>query len=168
MKVSKIIDSDLIRFADLIINHREIRQNKNAPKATYPSTGLIVVPVQPRPTARLLKCYFNVRDAIAEEGGTAYFGWSLYDDRSGHYMAQHHAVWKRLDGSMIDVTPNELGYSSILFMADPRVPCDYESLRFPPALNWHSVFDQEFWSGPDGTVSPTYFLLRAEVEDELG
>lgn len=167
MNVSSKEDDRLMQFLRRILDDPEIRQNRAAAKATYPLVGPIVVPVEPAPSALPLKCYFNVRDVIAKEGGEAYFGWSFYNSSDGIFMAQHHAVWKRPDGTFLDVTPNVIGSSNILFMSDPRVPFDYEGLRMPAALNWCAKTKGNFWSGPDGHVMPDFFLLRAEAQDAL-
>src|SRR5690606_33707380 len=144
----------LVRLTLRIQQDHSIRQGRSVPLGTYPFIGPIEVPVEPLPVTRPLKCYFNVRNVIAEQGGEALFGWSFYDDDDGMFFAQHHAIWQRDDQRLVDVTPNDLNAPSILFLADPRVPFDYVDLRMPSALNWCSRTGTEYWSGPEGKKKP--------------
>jgi hypothetical protein len=66
----------------------------------------ILVPVKSLPWAKPLECFWNVRQAVAEFGGEAVYGWQVLS--MGHYyQCEHHAVWKRPDGTLVDPTPNE-------------------------------------------------------------
>lgn len=167
MKASVIHDERLKQLADRITEDIFIRQNKEVEVATHQRTGLVEIPVQPLPNMRPLKCYFNVRDVIKEQGGTALFGWAFYNDDAGLFLAQHHAIWRRPDQQLVDVTPNVANSPSIVFMADPRVPFDYVGLRMPAGLQWCSQTGMECWKSPDGHTEPRYFLLRSETQDEL-
>lgn len=86
MKASVIHDERLKQLADRITEDIFIRQNKEVEVATYQRSGLVEIPVQPLPNMRPLKCYFNVRDVIKEQGGTALFGWAFYNDDAGLFL----------------------------------------------------------------------------------
>jgi len=143
----------------------EIRQNRAVPEATYQSTLPAYVPIEPAPEAQVLHCWFNVRDKVAKSGGEAVFGWALWKRHDGHYQAIHHAVWKRPDGTLLDVTPSESAdLRQVLFMADHRVPFDYENHRFPASLLMRddSTSSDVYtaWIGPDDVVYPEFGLMR--------
>nr|WP_311527969.1 hypothetical protein [uncultured Ralstonia sp.] len=147
----------------------EIRQAREVPAAEYSDTPPIFVPVQPMAGARPLKCWFNVRDAIADRGGRAVFGWSLWARPDGHYQAIHHGVWEQPSGSLVDITPMQIGGDSILFMADARVPFDYGRLRAPASYVMFNDSTPEvayhMWVAPDNTKFQTYVLLRMEEDN---
>ncbi len=141
----------------------EIRQNREVRRADYVSGPPSLVKVEVEPYAEPLRCYFNVKEKIVRDGGKAIFGWSLYSDGHLSYKAQHHAVWQSAIGEFYDITPNEAEASHILFMADERVPYDYDKLRAPPLLNYHSGLGTFWWSAPEYGVLAGYALLRAEA-----
>lgn len=147
----------------------DVKQNSAVPKADYKDSELSYIPIQVAPEARPLKCWFNVRDAVAAYGGKAVFGWSVWIRHDGHYTAVHHAVWQKPDGELVDVTPSETDTTAVLFMADSRVPFDYELLRAPAAYVMHNTSTpaavQTLWVAPDDTAFAEYRLLRMIGEE---
>lgn len=164
------LDDELVQLlARTLRNASEVRQNSAVPKATYQSTLPAYVPIRPAADARTLRCWFNVRDHVARNGGSEIFGWALWRRHDGHYQAIHHAVWRTHDGILLDVTPSEIkDLSQILFMADSRVPFDYEHRRFPASLLLLSDSSQHdvhaAWIGKDDQIYPEFGLLRPQFD----
>lgn len=108
------------------------------PKAKYQSTDPMSVPVQPAQGAQPLQCWFNIQKEVRAGNGIAIFGWALWDGPfETTCAAQHHAVLLKPNNEYVCVTPSESGattFDSITFIADERVPFDYEKLRQPPLL----------------------------------
>lgn len=159
-------DSKVALLAKALRARVEIRQAREVPEAEYLDTPPILVPLIDLDGARPLKCWFNVRDAVAANGGRAVFGWSLWMRHDGDYQAIHHGVWERPNGTLVDVTPLGFEGDAILFMADTRVPFDYEKLRAPTGflMTKESTPTEVHyaWLGPKDTTYPAYGLLRME------
>ena len=58
------------------------------------------------------KCFENAIYKVEISGGGVQFGWMFshrltphIPNTPGYLMATHHAVWRALDGSLVDVTP---------------------------------------------------------------
>ncbi|WP_158935210.1 hypothetical protein [Burkholderia sp. S171] len=169
-KVPAADDHKVDLLAESLRSNFAVRQNRTVAKAEYVDTLPSHVAVQPDPESRPVKCWFNVRNVVAKNGGRAIFGWAIWIRPDSHYQAIHHAVWERPDGQLIDVTPNEIDVTSIVFMADSRVPFDYVCFRAPASYVMHKNSTkesvQEFWTAPDGSTFTGYVLLRMEDDEE--
>lgn len=66
-----------------------------------------LVPVEVPAWAKALQCFWNVREAVSKFGGEAVYGWQIHTLGDLYYQCEHHAVWRRPDGVLIDITPNE-------------------------------------------------------------
>lgn len=63
-------------------------------------------------------CFENVRKRVEAEGGESVLGWQLWEHP---YMieAEFHAVWRKPDGSLLDITPkDDRDIQQILFIED--------------------------------------------------
>lgn len=73
------------------------------------SEPLLRVYHQPEEGALPLRCIKNVADKVVKDGGDFRFGWtfnSCYEPDYGMYLiANHHAVWRAPDSTLIDITP---------------------------------------------------------------
>ncbi|AMS30073.1 MAG TPA: hypothetical protein DIU09_07915 [Hyphomonadaceae bacterium] len=101
--------------------------------ATVSAVGLHFVPRHPVVWARPSRCYWNVRDCVAQSGGRIRFGWLVVEIEALTLLAWHHAVWERPDGTWVDITPHsQTGWAegTTAFLEDPRQ--DYD-LSWPPA-----------------------------------
>jgi hypothetical protein len=58
---------------------------------------------------------------VRRSGGSVQHGWRMREQPSAYVEAQFHAVWRRLDGALIDVTPRPDGSSEIIFLSDSRM-----------------------------------------------
>jgi len=97
------------------------------------ATRLHFVRRQPFVWARPGRCYWNVRDCVAQWGGCIRFGWLVVEIESLTLLAWHHAVWQRADGQYLDVTPHTQtgwGEGTTCFLDDPKQNYD---ISWPPA-----------------------------------
>ena len=64
-------------------------------------------------------CFENVPRVVAKQGGKAQHGWTMRQDE---YFAEGAfcAVWRRPDGSLVDVTPRADNQIRILFLPDSK------------------------------------------------
>ncbi|NNG59795.1 zinc chelation protein SecC [Sphingomonas paucimobilis] len=79
---------------------------------------LVYVPYEERAGARQSSCFSNVQTAVAEDGGSAVHGWMLWELPGAFIEAEHHALWLKPDGSLVDITPKADGEQVILFVED--------------------------------------------------
>jgi len=83
------------------------------------ATGtLAYVVVEPREGCLLNGCFDNVRRLVARQGGSIQHGWKISEQPQVYVEAAFHAVWRSLDGSLIDVTPRADEQTRILFLPD--------------------------------------------------
>lgn len=74
------------------------------------------VNVDATPRSEVNQCFVNVADAAARGGGEVQHGWMVLEWPGVLLEAQFHAIWRRPDGSLVDVTPND--ERRILFLPD--------------------------------------------------
>jgi len=83
------------------------------------------------PDFRALHCWYNAQARVNRTGeGRAVHGWAIWVIDVG-ILAQHHAVWERADGSLIDVTPYDSDFhlDEISFAQSPKHEFDYRRLE---------------------------------------
>ena len=92
------------------------------------------------PEAKPLDCFETVERQIAERGGTAAYGWLLWECQNLFLEAEFYAAWRDADGNLHDITPR-IGPARILFLPDPvrvfegrRVPNVRSALTLDPAV----------------------------------
>lgn len=84
-----------------------------------PDQSLLTVPVNPHPSSLLGECFDNVAAAVQRAGGSIIYGWLFWEWPEVLLEAEFHAIWRRPDGSLLDVTPQADGEAEILFLPDP-------------------------------------------------
>lgn len=87
------------------------------------------VPVDPAPNSRVAYCFDNSVAQAAARGGAAAYGWAIWRWPGRWFEAEHHAVWRRPDGSLLDVTPQLGNPERILFLPDPEAVYDSDTYR---------------------------------------
>jgi hypothetical protein len=80
----------------------------------------IFVEVLPRAGSKLDDCFENARRQTEDNGGQVQHGWTFWEWPGIFAEGEFHAVWRRLDGQLIDVSPKEKGEKRILFAPDPK------------------------------------------------
>lgn len=99
------IDDDIETFASYL-------GNSNEP---------IYIPIVPFSWSRVNCCDLNVRKAVEQLGGKEIFGFRIWSIPNKYVEADLHCVWERIDGTVVDVTPNVEDDTRTLFLPDPRV-----------------------------------------------
>lgn len=94
-----------------------------------PGNTPIYVDVIPRVSAIQDECFFNVGQAVADEGGTIVFGWAIWLWPRVLIEANHHAVWGRPRSRLVDITPKADGEKRILFLPDARQVFDFQTFQ---------------------------------------
>jgi SEC-C motif len=69
-------------------------------------------------------CFRNVTAMTRRHGGTTQHGWRMREQPAVFVEGQFHAVWRRPDGELLDVTPRTDGLSKILFLPDSKAVWD--------------------------------------------
>ncbi len=66
------------------------------------------------------RCFQNVIDMGKRHGGAAQYGWRMREQAFAYVEGIFHAVWRRDDGILIDVTPRDDSQGTTLFLPDSR------------------------------------------------
>lgn len=67
--------------------------------------------------ARPLDCFETVEQRIVEKGGSACFGWALWEWPRLFVEAEFYSVWRDPEGRLQDITPR-VGIGNLLFLPD--------------------------------------------------
>lgn len=89
----------------------------------------VYVPVAPEPWAEVNDCFESVRQAVSKHGGEELNGWQVWMWPGVFIEAEHHCVWRRQDGTLVDITPKQNGATRILFIPDADKAYDHENHR---------------------------------------
>lgn len=84
-------------------------------------------------------CYWNVNAMVEDHGGSAVYGWDVMIWSKSHISAMHHAVWRRPDGSLVDVTdtyPTVKNRITSTFLEDDRIDIDLNRQPNIPAKHF--------------------------------
>jgi len=101
-----------------------------------PDLTPIKISIEPPHWAKELDCVDIVRRLVKEEGGECVLGWALWEWPNVIVEGEFHAVWKKPDGSLLDVTPRTDGDDFVLFLPDPKAVVDTyqkDNVRLPLA-----------------------------------
>ncbi|MFL9841637.1 hypothetical protein ABS767_11740 [Sphingomonas sp. ST-64] len=88
------------------------------------------VDVVPGEGAQIAYCFSNAAEAVRRHGGSVAYGWIIWRWPGRYFEAEHHAVCRRSDGTLHDVTPMLYGQTRILFLSDPGAV--FDPTRFRP------------------------------------
>ncbi len=102
----------------------------------------IFVNVKPRQDSITNDCYIDVEKQIKEHGGEIQYGWIIWIWDNFYAEATFHAVWKKPNGQLLDVSYKQDGEKKILFAADnnrkfnnAQIPSVRISLCTDPRVN---------------------------------
>ncbi len=87
------------------------------------------VAVEPGDECEAGSCFRNVTAMARRHGGSAQHGWRMREQPAVFVEGEFHAVWRRPDGGLIDVTPRTDGLSEILFLRDSKVVWDGDDIE---------------------------------------
>ncbi len=160
--------------------HRELGDHIRAFAKTISVGPLGIVELKPEPWASVDFCFANAAQKAELDGGTPICGWVFHyrvlarNQTLGYLIARHHAVWRRPDGLLFDVTPERpvekhRAYGPkdgwIVFLADPLadpvvtdcalgpLPSKFYALTDDPELVAHV---QRLSQDEDATVRKIY------------
>jgi hypothetical protein len=105
---------------------------------------LLEIEVSPVPGFPIGQCWYNCIEHSLSNDGQIVYGWLFWEINHDYYVAQHHAVWRSENGTLMDLTPNAIGAKKVLFMPDDRAPFDFDNLKAAMSLEWTSN-DQYDW-----------------------
>src|ERR1700744_494380 len=80
----------------------------------------IVIPVQIEAYSLPEDCHANVIKKIRQDGGSAQYGWVIWEIPDWSVRLEFHSVWKDIQGKMIDVTVPVHDGPCVLFLPDPE------------------------------------------------
>lgn len=86
----------------------------------------ISVSCRPNRSARPRHCFENVLAAVAAEGGEMVPGWLVWQHGDIFIEAEHHAVWRKPDGELRCITPQQPQEQQVTFVPDPLAVWDSE------------------------------------------
>ncbi len=73
-------------------------------------------------------CFDNVTRVISKSGGAAVTGWAIWAVPGLYYEAEHHCVWRKPTGELVDVSPQTSPAGRIVFARDESAT--YDPLAF--------------------------------------
>jgi hypothetical protein len=72
------------------------------------------------PGAIINDCFTNIESKIQRDGGSVQYGWAIWYLPGTLMEAEFHAVWLSPEGEPIDITPQSIPCTKILFLPDHR------------------------------------------------
>lgn len=79
------------------------------------------VPVEPGEGCVVGGSFENVPAVVKRHGGSMQIGWRMREQELAFVEGAFHAVWRRPDGALIDVTPQPDQMAGILFLPDTQI-----------------------------------------------
>lgn len=136
---------------------REITENTETFAKSIVADGeLFFIQSKPLKGEQLLECYDTVENYVATHGGERILGWCFFDWPRVLLMAELHAVWKRPDGSFLDIAPHQAKQTKILFLPDPfavvprvQEPNRYYPVNDDPAIQAYIDLEDEVYQLSD-------------------
>lgn len=111
----------------------------------------VFVDVRPLPGAVQLDCFPTVIRHVETNGGSICHGWRFWGMPDIFVEAEFHAVWRRPDESLLDISPNQAGDDRVLFIPDPnRVYDGRQRNNVRRALTTHPAI-HDFFRAADRT-----------------
>lgn len=92
----------------------------------------IFIRTKPSADAQMSACFDNVSRKIARAGGEVVYGWAIWHVPGLYFEAEHHGVWRKRQGALLDVSPQLANPPKILFLPDRDAV--YDKQRFRPNI----------------------------------
>lgn len=74
------------------------------------------------------ECFLNVERMVQEQGGRQINGWAIWQWANILVEAEAHSVWQSPEGRLVDITPHDNRETDILFLADPDMVYDNNTI----------------------------------------
>ncbi len=78
----------------------------------------VFVRCRPDGDAQPSACFDNVARKIGRAGGAIVHGWAIWTVPGFYHEAEHHGVWRKRSGELVDVSPQPNAPKRILFLPD--------------------------------------------------
>lgn len=92
--------------------------------ATLSDARPVFVRCRPDGDAQPSGCFDNVARKIGRAGGSIVHGWAIWTVPGFYHEAEHHGVWRRRTGELVDVSPQPNAPKRILFLPDEAAVYD--------------------------------------------
>jgi hypothetical protein len=79
----------------------------------------VYVPVLPLKKVSANDCFNIVPQHVAANGGEQVTGWAIWEWPRVLIEAEFHCVWRKEDGTLIDISPKTVRMPRIVFVIDP-------------------------------------------------
>jgi hypothetical protein len=123
-------------------------------------------------------CHVSAKHVAAKHGGRRIHGWALWEfsqDGATIVVADFHSVWKKPDGTIVDVTPPKFG-TKVLFVPDPALKIgrigtaqllhnNRTNFREVPRLRDGNPIAEEYFGIPDNQPSLVQYCKRLGLPD---
>lgn len=108
MRAPKEINAAVRAFSEELAGHRRA----------------VAITLNPLPDAEALDCFSVVERVTADQAGERVLGWRIWENPGFWLEAEFHAVWRRPDGSLVDLTPVEAHFERMVFVEDAAASYD--------------------------------------------
>jgi hypothetical protein len=78
----------------------------------------VFISVEARTDCGINDCFIDVEKQVEDSGGSIQHGWLVWEIPGIIIEGEFHAVWRKLDGSLLDVTRKQDGETLVLFVPD--------------------------------------------------
>jgi hypothetical protein len=101
-------------------------------------------------------CHYNVARRIEKEGGSAQYGWVIWERPNVMLEADFHCVWIDPSGAMRDVTEQPDGEKQIVFMPDNSRAFDFTGRTKPSEYKL-------YWPLQDDDIIKGYIVANQQM-----
>lgn len=113
----------------------------------------VFVDVHPRLDSDVNDCFCDVERQVAEAGGSVQYGWLIWEMPGVFIEGEFHAVWKKPDGVLLDVSFKRDGETKVCFVSDnermfkeQRVPTIRHAISDDPLVKRFITISSRFQS----------------------
>jgi hypothetical protein len=89
----------------------------------------VFIPSRPGKNAVPSHCFDNSAAKVKRSKGSVMHGWAIWHVPGLYFEAEHHGIWRKADGTLLDVSPQIFDYDRILFLPDPDAVYDPANIR---------------------------------------
>jgi hypothetical protein len=114
-------------------------------------------------------CHDNIKALVEQAGGSAQFGWLIWQDHNHALDAEFHCVWRSPAGDLVDVSPRLDDCKFVLFLPDPVRRFDFDTMTTYCNRSWYPKEARYFFVDFTGkrTKSETCSLLDPATMDVM-
>jgi hypothetical protein len=117
-----------------------------------PGGNAVYVAVQPVEDAPTNECFPLVESHSKKFGGRPLVGWALWELPTLFVEAEFHSIWRKPDGSLVDITPKQRETQKIFFLHDLNLKYEGRQLdnvrrpikHYPLLFEYLKTFEAQF------------------------